>query len=56
MYFPNSQYRDHFYNLILAMTANQASAFTDLDTALSAEQIRVRGVKVNSILSKLLNF
>ena len=41
MYFPNSQYREHFYNLILTLTADQANKFTDLDADLSAEQIRV---------------
>ncbi|CAG7835452.1 unnamed protein product [Allacma fusca] len=40
MYFPNTQYREHFFNLVLALTADQANKFTDLDAALSAEQIR----------------
>ncbi len=41
MYFPNSHYREHFYNLVLKLTADQNNRFTDLDAALSEEQIRV---------------
>ncbi|ODM99863.1 Mitogen-activated protein kinase kinase kinase 15 [Orchesella cincta] len=40
MYFPNSHYREHFYNLVLKLTADQNNRFTDLDAALSEEQIR----------------
>jgi mitogen-activated protein kinase kinase kinase 5 len=40
MYFPNSHFREHFYNLVLKITADQANKFTDLDATMPEEQIR----------------
>ncbi|PSN44121.1 Mitogen-activated protein kinase kinase kinase 15 [Blattella germanica] len=40
MFLPNVQYRQRFYNLILEMTADQEGMVTDLDSDVTADQMK----------------
>lgn len=42
MFFPNAEFRQKFYDLVLEMTRDQEGMVTDLDSDLACHQIKVR--------------
>ena len=50
MFLPNIEYRQKFYNLILEMTADQEGMVTDLDSDVTADQMKVSfSVYINKV-------